>query len=77
MPLFRLVAAGMGGIILSLASWVFLIAGLIFLIIRVVRSGKRTGFPEATLHAYDSLVTRYVRGEITREQFEQMKHDVL
>lgn len=34
-------------------------------------------FREAIIQAYDSLVTRYVRGEISREQFEQIKSEIL
>lgn len=68
---------GWAGLLLRLAFWAILIAGAVFLIKRLVRSGKRTGFREATVRAYDSLATRYARGEVTREEFEQMRRDLL
>ena len=76
-PFFGWLPAGWSGLILSLVFWVLVIAGVVFLISRIVGSRDKGKFREAIIQAYDSLVTRYVRGEITREQFELAKREIL
>lgn len=69
--------AGWAGLILSLVLWALVIAGLFFLLRRLAGSRDKSGFREAAIRAYDNLATRYVRGEITREQFELAKREIL
>lgn len=69
--------AGWAGLILSLVLWALVIAGLFLLFRWLVGYRDKDGFREAALQVYDSLVTRYVKGEITREQFELAKREIL
>lgn len=71
---------GWTGLILNLVFWVGLLAVLITLAVWALR---RTRVPAATvLHttgqpsAKEILQAQYVRGEITREQYELMKQDI-
>jgi len=69
--------AGGAGFILSLVFWALVIAGVVFLFRRLVGSRDINGVRQAAIQAYDSLVSRYVRGEISREQFEHIKSEIL
>ena len=62
------------GSILSLVFWALIVVGLVLLVIWLVRStGQATASSESVL---DILKARYAKGEITKEQFDQMKRDV-
>jgi putative membrane protein len=63
------------GLILNLVFWVGLLIGLTLL---VVWAARRARVPVATGQptAKEILQTRYVRGEITREQYQQMLDDM-
>ena len=70
---------GMGwfGGIFMIVFWVLVIVGLVFLIkwlIQTTSSGKTDGRPSPK--AMDILKERYARGEISKEEFETMKHDL-
>ena len=55
---------------------VFLFGALVFLVARwLAGTGGRQGHPTGR-GAAGILEERYARGEITREQFEQMKKDI-
>lgn len=60
------------GAILSLASWGLLIGGGVLLAVWLVRNSGRSS-SQSTL---DILKARYAKGEITKEQYEQMKRDL-
>ncbi len=62
------------GAILSLVFWAFIIIGIILLAVWLVRNAGRTGLsaPPSDL-ALDVLRARYAKGEITKEQFEEMR----
>jgi len=68
--------AAMG--ILMLLFWALIIGGVVLLILWIVRqerppaTGSRTGGERAL----DILRERYARGELTREQYEQMRQDL-
>lgn len=67
------------GAILSLVFWALIVAGGVLLVVWLVRS--LTGVsptPTATTgpSALDVLKMRYAKGEITKEQFEEMKRDL-
>jgi putative membrane protein len=70
---------GMGwfGGIFMIVFWILVIVGLVFLIkwlIQTTSSGKTDGRPSPK--AMDILKERYARGEISKEEFETMKHDL-
>lgn len=55
-----------------LAFWVALVVGLV-LIARTLGGGRGRGWHRSPI---DILKRRYAAGEITRDQFEQMRKDV-
>ena len=67
---------GMGwwGLIPMLLFWGLIIAGVVFLIKVLVKGGNKTGsgFSD-TSRSLEILEERFARGEITQEEFEQMK----
>ena len=75
---------GLGGswlaMLLMLALWGLVLAGIVVGIIALVRwassqgGGGTTAGPGET--PLDILKARYARGEITREQFHDMKRDI-
>jgi putative membrane protein len=75
-------ACGMGwfGMIMMLLFWALVIAGIVFLIQKLVRSsGDKTSRSNkgADSNAMDILKERYARGEITQDEFEAMKKEIL
>ena len=64
--------------ILMLLFWVLVIGGIVWLVIWLVQQPRPgaagPGAPGPS--ALDILRERYARGEITREQYEQMRHDL-
>lgn len=75
-------AWGWVAMILQLVLWVGLIAGAVLLVVWAIRRSGRTA---ATTPGYaisgqpsakDILQARYARGEITREQYQQMLSDL-
>ena len=65
-----------GGLIM-LAFWVLVIGGAIWLVVTLARGSQATlGMPTAGQAPLDILRTRYAKGEITKEQFEEMKRDL-
>jgi putative membrane protein len=62
------------GSILSLVFWALIIGGVALLVIWLVRGAGRT--PSSGESVLDILKARYAKGEITKEQFDAMKHDV-
>lgn len=71
---------GWWGIVMGIAMllfWLLIIGGAVWLVISLFRQGRTAVLgPGPTDHALDILRERYARGEITREQFEQMRHDI-
>lgn len=55
--------------------WIIIVAGLVLLFKWI--SGQRTGSGNKEDSAIEILKKRYARGEITKEQFEEMKKDLL
>ncbi len=77
---------GFGGMLFAglmmLAFWVLVIVGVIWLVATLARgsstSAPRTnsGAPTTGTAALDIVKARYAKGEITKEQFEEMKRDL-
>jgi len=75
---------GLIGMILNLVITIGLIVGIVLLVVWLVRkvgaSAGQAAWPAQRLGGLESpreiLQTRYARGEITREQFQQMLTDV-
>jgi len=62
-----------GGLMMIL--WILVIAALIFWIVRAIqRNGNQQYQPES---AIDILKKRYARGEISKEEFEERKKNLL
>lgn len=62
------------GLILFMLFWVLVIG----LILALVRGGRRwyRYYPPATHDPLDIAKERYAKGEITKEEFEQIKKDL-
>lgn len=72
---------GFGGMLLGgllmLAFWVLVIGGVIWLVVTLARGSQSLpGTPTAGQTPLDILKTRYAKGEITKEQFEEIKRDL-
>ena len=69
---------GFGGWwLLGMLFWVAVIVGVVALVVWAVRSAGRGASAAAPGgDALTVLKLRYARGEITREQFEQMRNDI-
>lgn len=65
------------GIIMML-FWVLVIVGGIWLVVSLLRQGRpaEVGPGPGRERPLDILRERYARGEITREQFEEMRRDL-
>lgn len=67
-------AMGIGMLILGLVFWILVIVGLV-LLIKYLWEGS--GAKRQTESALEILKIRYVRGEISKEEFEERKKDIL
>lgn len=68
---------GWGG--LMLAFWALAIGGVVLLVLHLLGPNPTTttlGQQDAGGRALDVLRERYARGEITREQYDQMRRDL-
>lgn len=73
----NMIGQGMGiWMLLGIIFWVLLIAGIIFLLIWVVRKASGRG-TEKEESAIDILKKRYARGEISKEEYEEKRRDLL
>lgn len=78
---FGLMGFGFGiiGWIVRFGLLVLIIAGLAALVSWFARTGRTAALPAASVASQsplDILKTRYARGEITKEQYDQLKHDL-
>lgn len=69
---------GWTGMLMSIAIWILIIVGGIFLVRWLMRagSGQRSATGNGD-NALEILKQRYARGEIDRNQYESMKRDLL
>ncbi|MCL5265824.1 MAG: SHOCT domain-containing protein [Chloroflexi bacterium] len=63
------------GIIMAV-FWVSIVVGIIALVVWLFQQGRPTEAGPGAGLALDILRERYAKGEITREQFEQMRRDL-
>jgi len=67
------------GMLLMILFWVLVIGGVVALVVGFTRAGQgqtgpRPAAPNQT--PLDILQARYAKGEITKEQFEEMRRDL-
>lgn len=62
--------------LIMLLFWIAVITGIVLLVRWLIEQGKLKG-AQSGEGALDILKKRYARGEIDREQFENMKRDLL
>ena len=72
---------GFGWGIVALLFWALVIGGVVFLIVRLLDQNPSPAGPHARERqqsdsALDILRERYARGEITKEEFDQMRRDL-
>lgn len=63
-------------IFLLMVFWIAVIIGIIFFVKWIIAMGKRHG-RESEETALEILKKRYAKGEISREEFERIKQDIL
>ncbi len=65
------------GAILSLVFWALIIGGIVLLVVWFVRNAGRTSFtPSMGASPLDIAKARYARGEISKEQYEELRRDL-
>jgi len=65
------------GTIISLVVWALVIGGIVLLVVWLVRNASRGGLSIGSSESpLDILKARYAKGEITKEQFDTIKHDL-
>ncbi|MCL5959475.1 MAG: SHOCT domain-containing protein, partial [Chloroflexi bacterium] len=71
---------GIWGIIMGIVMllfWVLIIGGIVLLVVWLVRQGQPAAAgPAGGRGALEILKERYARGEITREQYDEMRRDI-
>ncbi len=68
---------GMGfGMLFMGLFWIALIVGAVWLVSFLFQTGRSSNITGSSQSPRDILDQRYARGEITREQYEQMKNDL-
>jgi len=76
-PMMGFGGFGVFGMIFSFVIFIAIAIGVIFLIIWLV---KRTGYSasnDTSSRSIEVLKERYAKGELTKEQYENMKKDLL
>ena len=69
---------GLGGGLVMVLFWIVLIVGAVWLVRGLFLTGQQplVSSTRSEPGADEILTQRYVRGEITQEQFEQMRRDL-
>lgn len=64
------------GMLVGLVFWVLVLGGLAWLVTWAVRRGSGSGVASTGSSAIEIARQRYARGEITREQYQQILDDI-
>ena len=76
----NVVGIGMGwiGLLMMLFIWALIIVGVVALVIWLVRAsqGGQASGTSGVNRPLEILKERYARGEISREEYEQMRQDL-
>ncbi len=67
---------GMGWMFLGMVFWIFIIACVVLLVLWIIGKSSRGKGDQGEDSALDILNKRYARGEITKEQYDEMKKDI-
>jgi len=71
---------GFGGMLfgglLMLAFWVLIIGGAVWLVVALARGSQGSSATTSGQTPLAILQARYAKGEITKEQFDQMRRDI-
>lgn len=68
---------GMGWMVLGFVFWLAVIAGIVLLVIWIIGKSGKGKQVQTEETALEILNKRYARGEISKEQYEEMKRDIL
>ena len=66
-----------GWMIFHFLFWILIIIGIVLLIVWLIRQPGRYKHGHDEESPLDILRKRYARGEISKEEFEEMKKDIL
>lgn len=73
-----MMVGGMGiWMLFGVIFWIFLIAGVVLLVIWAVQRTERGETSRTGETALEILKKRYARGEISKEEFDEKKRDIL
>jgi putative membrane protein len=69
---------GMGlWMFLGMVFWILIIVGIVLLVVWGVQKGTGSGVGKAEEPAMEILKKRYARGEISKQEYEEKKKDLL
>ncbi len=73
-----MMGGGMGiWMLLGIVFWILLIVGIVLLVVWVVQKAMGGGADRLEESALEILKKRYARGEISKEEYEEKKRDLL
>jgi putative membrane protein len=73
-----MIGGGMGvWMFLGTIFWILVIVGIVLLVVWGVQKGGGGGVGRAEESAMEILKKRYVRGEISKQEYEEKKRDLL
>ncbi len=64
------------GTVFELLFWLAVVGGVVVLVVRAVRHPSRRPVPPCCATPLEALAQRYAKGEISHEQYEQMKKEL-
>lgn len=67
---------GWGWVLLGPLFWIIVIGLVVYAVVSFNKRGSGVNYPEHNETPLDIIKKRYAKGELTREQFEQMKKDL-
>jgi putative membrane protein len=76
-PMMGFGGFGSTGMIFGFIFFVAIVIGVIFLIVWLVRRAGCSATDKTSTKSIEVLKERYAKGELTKEQYENMKKDLL